>query len=179
MKYCQRCGSELTEQTETKNVCAAQRCGYVQYKNPKAAVGVVLYTDDDKLVLTRRAFEPFAGEMDIIGGFLDRGENFEEALSRELQEETGCSVDELHDLRYLTSFHTWYPWMGEDESVTSVVFLAKIDDATKLTPTDDVAEFVMYDSNTASEAEFHGASGIWRVVDAAVRQLHHEKNPTE
>lgn len=171
MKYCQRCGSQLAEQTAIKSTCAKPGCGYVAYHNPKAAVGVVLYTDERTIVLSRRGREPFAGALDIIGGFLDRGETLEDALKREFTEESGQTSDALKNVRYLTSYHTWYPWMGEDESVTSAAFLARIDDVAALHASDDVAELVRYDITTANPEDFEEKFGVWRAVEAAIAVL--------
>ena len=45
------------------------------------------------MLLARRAIEPSAGLWDVPGGFLDEGEHPEAAVRRELQEETGLTVE--------------------------------------------------------------------------------------
>lgn len=62
-------------------------------KTPALTVDCVIFCGED-VVLIRRGFEPFKGWFALPGGFVDVGESVEQACIRELQEETGLSVDE-------------------------------------------------------------------------------------
>ena len=53
-------------------VCRA--CGFVYYLDPKVAVGTIVRTEDDRIVLVRRAIEPGYGLWVFPGGYVDRGE---------------------------------------------------------------------------------------------------------
>ena len=64
------------------------------YEYPRAALTVdcvIFGLDDDglKILLIRRAIEPFKGRWAIPGGFVVPGESVEAAARRELEEETG------------------------------------------------------------------------------------------
>ncbi len=48
---------------------------------------------DGRVLLGRRAREPFVGVWEIPGGFVDRGEHPVEAAVRELREELGIGVE--------------------------------------------------------------------------------------
>jgi 8-oxo-dGTP diphosphatase len=68
------------------------RCGFVFYIDPKIAVGTIIKTERDRLVLVRRAIEPGYGLWVFPGGYVDRGEPLTSAAIREAREECGLDV---------------------------------------------------------------------------------------
>ena len=48
---------------------------------------------DDKLLLVRRKKDPFKGSLSFPGGKVDEGEKVEDALKRELKEETNFDIE--------------------------------------------------------------------------------------
>lgn len=73
------------------------------YEYPRAALtvdGVVFGFDegDLKVLLIQRDLEPFAGKWALPGGFVRVGESLDEAVRRELQEETGLQKIFLEQL---------------------------------------------------------------------------------
>jgi 8-oxo-dGTP diphosphatase len=82
--YCSHCGARLDEEPPT--TCRA--CGTSHWLNPKPCGGALLVSDG-KLLLARRAIEPWRGCWDIPGGFCDQREHPRDAAERELFEETG------------------------------------------------------------------------------------------
>jgi NADH pyrophosphatase NudC (nudix superfamily) len=94
-RFCPRCGGVLEPRrlkpTEPERpVCA--RCGFVFYLDPKIAVGTVIATPENRLVLVRRAIEPGYGKWVFPGGYVDRGEPLTDAAIREAREECGLDV---------------------------------------------------------------------------------------
>ena len=73
-----------------RHVCT--RCGAVHYHDPKVAVGTIIATADDRIVLVRRAIEPGYGKWVFPGGYVDRGEPVTAAAIREAKEEAGLDV---------------------------------------------------------------------------------------
>lgn len=91
-RHCARCGAALTWKLVERRVRpACPSCGAVVYEDPKVAV-VALIEQDGRLLLARRAHAPGKGCWSFPGGFVDRGEQIEEALRREIREETGLTV---------------------------------------------------------------------------------------
>jgi 8-oxo-dGTP diphosphatase len=58
------------------------------YRNPSLAVDAVVIKKG-KILLVRRKNEPYRGMLALPGGFVEYGEKTEEAVLRELKEETG------------------------------------------------------------------------------------------
>jgi ADP-ribose pyrophosphatase YjhB (NUDIX family) len=87
---CPVCGGPLgAGSAGSARSCPA--CGLAVYDNPSpTASGLVVR--DGRVMLTRRAHEPYAGWWDLPGGFMDPDETPEQAVRRELLEETGLEV---------------------------------------------------------------------------------------
>ena len=68
----------------------------------KVAVDAIVFgyskTDGVSVLLIQRKYEPFKGSWAIPGGFVLEDESLEEAVARELQEETGITVNYLEQL---------------------------------------------------------------------------------
>jgi 8-oxo-dGTP diphosphatase len=74
---------------------------YPEYEQPAVTIDLVLFTVNTgllKVMLVRRAEEPFAGCWSIPGGFLRAGESLEEAALRVLKEKTGVENVYLEQL---------------------------------------------------------------------------------
>jgi len=94
-RFCPACGGTLEARRlkaaePDRLVCTA--CGFIFYMDPKVAVGTVIRTNDERLVLVRRAIEPGYGLWVFPGGYVDRGEEITAAALREAKEESGLDV---------------------------------------------------------------------------------------
>jgi len=72
------------------------RCGFVDYENPKIVVGSVA-TWEDRVLLCRRAIEPRDGFWTLPAGYLERNESPAEGARREAWEEARArlAIDQL------------------------------------------------------------------------------------
>ncbi len=91
-KYCPRCTTPLTHEDRfgaLRAVCP--NCKWIHFIDPKVAAAV-LVEQDERVLLVRRAGEPFRGLWTLPAGFINSGEDPAEAAARECLEETGLSV---------------------------------------------------------------------------------------
>jgi 8-oxo-dGTP diphosphatase len=94
-RFCPCCGGALTPRclkAGDPERMACTSCDFVLYLDPKVAVGTIIRTEDDRLVLVRRAIEPGYGLWVFPGGYVDRGEHIVEAAVREAREESGLTI---------------------------------------------------------------------------------------
>jgi ADP-ribose pyrophosphatase YjhB (NUDIX family) len=89
-RFCPRCATEL-EHDHERVECPA--CGFVAHSNSEPTACALLTDDEGRLLLVRRAYDPYAGTWDLPGGFLEEAEHPLDALRRELREETGLDVE--------------------------------------------------------------------------------------
>lgn len=89
--YCSSCAARLPHDAPV--TCPA--CGTAHYANPKPCGGALITDGDGRLLLVRRAHEPYHGCWDIPGGFCDKHEHPRDAAVREAREETGLIVEPL------------------------------------------------------------------------------------
>ncbi|WP_426610703.1 NUDIX hydrolase [Bradyrhizobium sp. McL0616] len=64
----------------------------VQPNHPQLAVSAAIFRDD-KVLLVRRARSPAKGFYSLPGGRVEFGESLHQALSREIDEETGLDIE--------------------------------------------------------------------------------------
>jgi ADP-ribose pyrophosphatase YjhB (NUDIX family) len=94
----------------------------VYYLNPTVAVAAIVEDTHGRIALVERAKEPKKGMLALPGGFVDAGENAEDALRRELREELGLEVGALS---YVGSWPNLYTYKGVTYSVVDVFFAAR------------------------------------------------------
>jgi ADP-ribose pyrophosphatase YjhB (NUDIX family) len=135
--FCPRCRSELAGDAARLE---CQACGFVVYASSKPTAGA-LCVENERVLLARRAVEPFAGRWDIPGGFLEEGEGPLDGLRRELKEETGLDVEPL---RFLGIWMDIYGGDSTAEATLNLYWTARIV-AGEPRPADDVSELRWFD----------------------------------
>lgn len=101
-RFCGRCGTP-TIAADAGHIlkCSDITCGHQQFPRIDPAI-IVLITDGERALLGRQASWP-AGRYSTIAGFVEPGESLEDAVVREVMEETGVAVDTV-------DYHSSQPW---------------------------------------------------------------------
>jgi NAD+ diphosphatase len=100
--HCSRCGAKTRGmESGHSRGCTEVKCGHRTFPRSDPAV-IMLITNDDKCLLGRKP-EWRPGQYSTIAGFVEPGEDIENAVRREVAEETGIKVGTV---RYLAS----QPW---------------------------------------------------------------------
>lgn len=101
-RFCGKCGTRMqphANPAERAFVCPA--CGYASY--PKLAPAVIVLVVRGDEILLQRNTHYACTNWTLVAGYVDPGENFEEAVRREVHEEAALTV---RDIRYFGS-QTW------------------------------------------------------------------------
>lgn len=92
INFCPRCGAPVALENKfgkVRPVCPS--CNWMYFADPKVAAAV-LVEQDGRVLLVRRANDPFRGLWTLPAGFVDADEDPARAAARECFEETGLTV---------------------------------------------------------------------------------------
>lgn len=157
--YCPKCGAKtFVERNEKAKQCTT--CGFVYYFNPSSSVACFIRNPKGELLLVRRAKEPAKGTLDLPGGFIDMHESAEDAVVREVNEETGLDIT---NCRYLFSLPNIYPYCGFEVHTVDMFFECLAETFDNARAEDDAAEIIVLPSGQLEPADF-GLQSIKRAV---------------
>ncbi len=101
-RFCARCGSAtVSADAGHARVCADSECGRRHFPKVDPAI-IVLVSRGDRCLLGRQNSWP-EGRFSTIAGFVEPGESLEDAVCREVYEETGVRVSKAR-------YHSSQPW---------------------------------------------------------------------
>jgi NAD+ diphosphatase len=101
-RFCGTCGAAtLAAKGGHVLVCTNPACRHEQFPRIDPAI-IVLVSDGERALLGRQAAWP-AGRYSTIAGFVEPGESLEDAVAREVFEETGIRADQIQ-------YHSSQPW---------------------------------------------------------------------
>lgn len=117
------------------------------------------------VLLARRALEPEKGKWTVPGGHVDKGETFDEAAPRELEEETGISDVELHRIDVFDR-----PDRDPRYRTITVAYACMIDnDDFKLSATREATGFKWFPVDNLPEMGFDHADILKKAIEWARR----------
>ena len=136
-RYCPVCSAQLVERRKDgklRKCCLV--CGFILYRNPAPASGVII-EKGGKVLLVKRKYPPLKGDWSLPAGFIEYDESPEDCAIREVYEETNLKIS-------LSSVFGVYS--GQDDPRTHavlIVYLAK-DIRGELNPGDDAQEATFF-----------------------------------
>lgn len=131
--YCPQCGAPLGEGVKfgrVRRLC--RHCGFTHFADPKVAVAA-LVSDGERVLLVRRAAIPRIGYWALPAGYMDADELPEEALAREIVEETGIEIR-------VSGLHAVAPLAGWSQRRGILLLYHAAPIGGVLAPADDVSE---------------------------------------
>jgi len=101
-RFCGDCG-HATRRTEGGFVrtCTNEACGKQIFPRTDPAIIVIVQSGERCLLARQSSWPP--GRYSIIAGFVEPGESLEDAVKREVREEAGIEVSDIH-------YHSSQPW---------------------------------------------------------------------
>lgn len=140
---CPVCLGKLLEKENFKK-CSV--CNREFYDNPVLAAGLVIWNNQNQIMLGERKNDPGKGQYSFPGGFVDVGESVEDAIKREIKEELQINVDQF---TYLTSTDNDYLYKKSQYDMLDILFEIKLSDdiIAKIEPNDDVESVQFFDLN--------------------------------
>src|ERR1700722_2451334 len=101
-RFCGTCGAKtVAAKSGHVLVCSDPGCRHEQFPRIDPAI-IVLVSDGERALLGRQPSWP-VGRYSTIAGFVEPGESLEDAVTREVFEETGIEVDQIE-------YHSSQPW---------------------------------------------------------------------
>lgn len=124
-RFCSKCGNPTTH-SDKERMLYCKACGFQTYPTISPCVIVAVH-DRNRLLLTKYAGRPHTSYA-LIAGFVEIGENLEQAVCREVKEEVGLRVK---NLKYYKS----QPWPFSDTLLAG--FFAELDGDDTITLQED------------------------------------------
>ena len=101
-RFCSSCGAPLRRVAAGHRMqCTGAACGRLHFPRTDAAI-ITVVEHDGACLLGRQASWP-RGRWSALAGFVEPGESLEDAVRREVAEEAGVRVGEVH-------YHSSQPW---------------------------------------------------------------------
>ena len=134
--FCPVCGSKKFHVHNFKSK-QCEDCGFTYYANPCSATVAFIRNDKGELLVATRGKEPAKDTYDLPGGFVDMEETVEDAMRREIMEETGLTVSEM---TYRFSIPNHYLYSGMVIHTLDMFYEVQVEGDTQPVANDDVAK---------------------------------------
>jgi NADH pyrophosphatase NudC (nudix superfamily) len=137
--FCSSCGNPLEHSTNQEWDFECSKCNQKYYNNPTPVVAALVFLDDKLVIVSSKNKELWG----LPGGYVSIGESLEEAIIREVLEETNLHVR-------ITDFWTSYPMVKNERNLVFIVFTAEVESGDPKAG-DDVKELKILEPKEAYE----------------------------
>ncbi|MDR1172990.1 MAG: NUDIX domain-containing protein, partial [Bacteroidales bacterium] len=157
-QYCPYCGAKSFHAGH-ENYMQCDTCGKKIYINASGSVACIIENPQGEILLTRRAFDPAKGMLDLPGGFVSPDETAEDAVRREIKEELNL---EIASMQYIGSSHNRYLYGDMVYFILDLGFKCLVADFTGIRVADDVDgyEFLQHNRINLQEISFPSIRNI-------------------
>lgn len=159
-KFCPYCGYKVKEQSIQGFQCLNCKKWTHYVSNP--TVTVVAKAGDEGLVAIRGR-EPGKGKMDLVGGFLNYGEDPIEGIVREFKEETGIDIDPKR-LEFLGMWVDAYHYQDQNQLILNIVYLIELPEKFTGKPADDVVGLIWMPLSDNPDFAFPFLYEVWQKI---------------
>jgi len=159
IRYCPRCASPDIAVVVDKQV-SCRNCHFSLFMNTATAAAALLFNTHGELLLVKRAQEPQKGKWTLPGGFVDYDESAENAVIREVKEETHLSVK---DLKFVLSYPNRYTYKHIIYHTVDLMFTATVEDWSALNAQDEVDAIDFRGLHTI-QAEEIAFPAVWQAI---------------
>ncbi|MDZ4774263.1 MAG: NUDIX hydrolase [Planctomycetota bacterium] len=104
--HCPLCAARLVPAfVEGRERTRCPACAFVHFENPASAAAGVVIDEHERVLLVRRAIEPYMGSWALPAGYQEIDEDPRQTVVREIKEESGIDVEacELLDLLFVAA----------------------------------------------------------------------------
>lgn len=116
--------------------------------------------EKQELLIATRANDPAKGTLDLPGGFVDMYETGEEAVVREVKEETNLEVTDIH---YLFSIVNIYDYSNFEVHTLDLVYKCEVKCTENMKAEDDVSKLEFKKISDLNPLEF-GLDSVRKVI---------------
>ncbi len=158
-RFCPKCGSNRFVENNFKSK-RCEDCGFIYYFNTCSSTIALIMNEKQELLIATRANDPAKGTLDLPGGFVDMYETGEEAVVREVKEETNLEVTDIH---YLFSIVNIYNYSNFEVHTLDLVYKCEVKSTENMKAEDDVSKLEFKKISDLNPLEF-GLDSVRKVI---------------
>lgn len=158
-RFCPKCGSNRFVENNFKSK-RCEDCGFIYYFNTCSSTIALIMNEKQELLIATRANDPAKGTLDLPGGFVDMYETGEEAVVREVKEETNLEVIDIH---YLFSIVNIYNYSNFEVHTLDLVYKCEVKSTENMKAEDDVSKLEFKKISDLNPLEF-GLDSVRKVI---------------